>query len=321
MKRDYTIQRGTLDGVEAFVRVAERRSFRGAAADLGVTPSAVSQAVRALEARVGIALFTRTTRSVGLTEAGERFLERARPAFQEIVAASDAARELGAKPSGLLRIAVPRAVVPLVLQPLLASFCAAYPDVAVEIAASEKLVDLAKDGFDAGIRMGELIAGDMVAIRLTPSFRLIVVGSPAYFARRGRPQTPADLAAHSCIRLRRSNGALATWRLKERRGLIELAVSGSLIVHDFPTMLDAALGGAALAQVPEPVAAEHLASGRLEEVLAKHAPSTSGVFLYFPDRKQVLPKLRAFIEHARSFTAAGQNESSKASSRRSRSRA
>lgn len=318
MKHDYTNQRGVLDGVEAFVRVAERRSFRGAAADLGVTPSAVSQAVRALEARVGIALFTRTTRSVGLTEAGERFLERALPAFQEIVVASDAARELGAKPSGLLRIAVPRAVVPLVLQPLLASFCAAYPDVAVEIAASEKLVDLARDGFDAGIRMGELIANDMVAIRLTPPFRLVVIGSPIYFERCGRPQTTADLAAHSCLRLRRSNGALATWRLKEKRGLVDLAVSGPLIVHDFPTMLDAALGGAALAQLPEPVAAEHLASGRLEEVLAKHAPSTAGVFLYFPDRKQVPPKLRAFIEHARSFAAAWQSESPKVRSQRDR---
>jgi DNA-binding transcriptional LysR family regulator len=329
MKRDYAVQRGTLDGVEAFVRVAERRSFRGAAADLGVTPSAVSQAVRALEARVGIALFTRTTRSVGLTEAGERFLERALPAFQEILAASNAARELGAKPSGLLRIAVPRAAVPLVLQPLLASFSAAYPDIAVEIAASEKLVDLAKEGFDAGIRMGELIANDMVAIRLTPPFRFIVVGSPAYFTRRGRPRTPAELAAHSCIRLRRSNGALATWRLKEGSEMVDLSVSGSLIVHDFPTMLEAALSGAALAQVPEPVAAEHLSSGRLEEALARHAPLTSGLFLYFPDRKQVLPKLRAFIEHARSFTQDRQTEASetakpaktpKAGARRVRSR-
>src|SRR5215469_1165269 len=164
MKHFYTIQRGALDGVEAFMRVAERRSFRGAAADLGVTPSAVSQAIRTLEKRLGIALFTRTTRSVGLTEAGERFLERAQPAFQEIVAASDAARDLGAKPSGLLRLAVPRGAVPRVLRPLLASFCAAYPEVVVEIAASEELVDLARDGFDAGIRLGELIAADMVAV-------------------------------------------------------------------------------------------------------------------------------------------------------------
>lgn len=305
MKQRYTVQRGALDGVEAFLRVAERRGFRAAAADLGVTPSAVSQAVRALEARMGIALFTRTTRSVGLTEAGQQFLERARPAFQEIIAASTAASDLAAKPSGLLRLAVPRAVVPVILRPLLASFCAAYPDVSVEIAASAELVDLAKEGFDAGIRMGELIASDMVAIRLTPPFRLIVVGSPDYFTRAGRPRTPADLAAHACVRMRRSDGALANWRVQEGDHPIDLAVSGPLIVHDYPSMLDAALSGAALAQVPQPIAQEHLKARRLEEVLAKYAPSTLGVFLYFPNRKQLAPKLRAFIEHARAFVAKG----------------
>jgi DNA-binding transcriptional LysR family regulator len=303
VKQRYTVQRGALDGVEAFLRVAERRGFRAAATDLGVTPSAVSQAVRALEARMGIALFTRTTRSVGLTEAGQRFLERARPAFQEIIAASSAASELAAKPSGLLRLAVPRAVVPVLLRPLLASFCAAYPDVSVEIEASEELVDLAKDGFDAGIRLGEFIASDMVAVRLTPSLRLVVVASPSYLARAGRPRTPSDLASHACVRMRRSAGALANWRLQDGGNSIDLVVSGPLIVHDYSSMLDAAIGGAALAQVPEPIAREHVTAGRLDEVLGKYAPSTRGVFLYFPDRKQVSPKLRAFIEHARSFVA------------------
>jgi DNA-binding transcriptional LysR family regulator len=303
VKQRYTVQRGALDGVEAFLRVAERRSFRAAAADLGVTPSAVSQAVRALEARMGIALFTRTTRSVGLTEAGERFRERAQPAFQEIIAASTAASDLGAKPSGLLRLAVPRAVVPVVLRPLLASFCAAYPDVSVEIAASEELVDLAKDGFDAGIRLGEFIASDMVAVRLTPSFRLIVVGSPDYLARAGRPRIPSDLASQACARLRRSGGVLANWRLQDDGSPVDLVVSGPLVVHDYPSMLDAALAGVALAQVPEPIAREHVLAGRLREVLAKYAPTTLGVFLYFPDRKQVSPKLRAFIDHARTFAA------------------
>jgi len=264
----------------------------------------VSQAVRALEARLGIALFTRTTRSVGLTEAGERFLERVRPAFQEIVGASDTARDLGAKPSGLLRLAVPRGVIPRVLRPLLVSFCAAYPDVVVEIAASEELVDLARGRFDAGIRLGELIAGDMVAVRLTPSFRLVVVGSPAYFARHGRPRTATDLARHACLRMRRSDGAVAHWRLQGRRGAVDLAVSGPLIVNDVPTMLDLALDGVGLAQVPAPLAEAPLAAGQLEEVLSRQAPSTAGVFLYFPDRTQVLPKLRAFIDHVRSFTAA-----------------
>ena len=315
MKQRYTIQRGALDGVEAFLRVAERRGFRAAATDLGVTPSAVSQAVRALEARMGVALFTRTTRSVGLTEAGQRFLERARPAFQELIAASNAASDLAAKPSGLLRLAVPRAVVPVLLRPLLASFCAAYPEVSVEIAASEEMVDLAKDGFDAGIRLGEFIASDMVAVRLTPSFRLIVVGSPSYLARAGLPRVPADLASHACVRMRRSGGALASWRLQDDGQPIDLMVSGPLIVHDYSSMLDAALAGAALAQVPGPIASEHVTEGRLTEVLGKYAPSTLGVFLYFPDRKQASLKLRAFIEHARAF-AASRDEDGKGPRRR-----
>jgi DNA-binding transcriptional LysR family regulator len=296
--------------------VAERRGFRAAAVDLGVTPSAVSQAVRALEARMGIALFTRTTRSVGLTEAGQRFLERARPAFQEIIAASNAASDLAAKPSGLLRLAVPRAVVPVVLQPLLASFCAAYPEVSVEIAANAELVDLAREGFDAGIRLGELIASDMVAVRLTPSFRLVMVGSPDYLARTGPLRVPADLAAHACVRMRRTDGAFANWRVQDGNRLIDLVVSGPLIVHDYPSMLDAALSGAALAQVPEPIAREHLESGRLEEVLSRYAPSTLGVFLYFPDRRQLSPKLRAFIEHARAFAQSQQHRNERGSNRR-----
>jgi DNA-binding transcriptional LysR family regulator len=314
VKQGYTIQRGALDGVEVFLRVAERRGFRAAAADLGVTPSAVSQAVRALEARLGIALFTRTTRSVGLTEAGQRFLERTRPAFQEIIAAGEAASVLGAKPSGLLRLAVPRAVVRVVLRPLLAAFCAAYPEVTVEIAATEELVDLARDGFDAGIRLGEFIAADMVAVRLTPPLRLIVVASPSYLGRAGRPRIPADLASHACVRMRRSAGVLANWRLRDNDHQLDVVVSGPLIVHDYSSMLDAALAGAALAQMPEPIAREHVAAGRLEEVLGEYASSTLGVFLYFPDRKQVSPKLRAFIDHARAFVVS--RESSKNPRRR-----
>src|SRR5437764_14472070 len=154
MKQNFTVRQGALDGVEAFLSVAQHRSFRQAAAALGVTPSAISQAVRALETRVGAALFIRTTRSVGLTEAGEKFLSRARPAFEELVAASEAARELGQRPAGLLRLSVPPAVVPVLLEPLIASFCQAYPEIGVEIAASEESVDLAAHGFDAGIRVG-----------------------------------------------------------------------------------------------------------------------------------------------------------------------
>jgi DNA-binding transcriptional LysR family regulator len=303
MKQPYTVVRGALDGVEAFLRVAARRSFRQAADDLGVTPSAISQTVRALEARLGVALFARTTRSVGLTEAGERFLEHARPAFDEIVAAGDAARGMAERPSGLLRLAVPRAVVPLLLQPILASFAEACPEVVVEIVASEELVDLARDAFDAGIRLGEFIASDMVAVRLTPSFRYAVVASPAYLDRRGRPQRVQDLAHHSCIRLRRSGGVVAPWRLVDDGRSIELAVRGPLVVNDFPTMLGAALGGVGVAQVPEPVAAQDVLQGRLEEVLGTCASHSPGVFLYHSGRRQVLPKLRAFIDHVRRHSA------------------
>jgi DNA-binding transcriptional LysR family regulator len=300
MKQDFTVRQGALDGVEAFLAVAQYRSFRRAAAELGVTPSAVSQAVRALETRVGVALFARTTRSVGLTEAGARFLARAKPAFEELVAASEVARGLGLRPSGLLRLSVPRAVVPLLLEPLIASFCQAYPEVEVEIATSEALVDLATGGFDAGIRLGQFIAADMVAVRLTPPFRLLVVGSPTYLARAGRPKRVDELRQHSCIRLRRSNGAIALWSLDDNGRAIEVAVSGPLIASDFPTMLGAAIEGIGLAQVPEPIATKHLVAGRLVSVLERIAPLAPGVFLYHSGHRQVLPKLRAFIDHVKS---------------------
>lgn len=299
MKRNFTVRHGALDGVEAFLGVAKHRSFRAAAAELGVTPSAISQAIRALEARVGAALFIRTTRSVGLTEAGERFLSRAKPAFEELVAAGDVARDLGQRPSGLLRLAVPRAVVPILLEPLVASFCQAYPEVEVEIAASEKLVDLAAEGFDAGVRMGQFIAADMAAVRLTPPLRFIVVGSPAYFSRCERPECLDDLRRHACLRLRRSNGGLAPWSFDDSGHAVGIAVSGPLIANDFPTMLGAAVEGVGLAQVPAPIAADLLSAGKLVQVLEAFAPMTPGVFLYYPDRRQVMPKLRAFIDHVK----------------------
>ena len=222
MKQNFTVRQGALDGVEAFLGVAQHRSFRKAAAELGVTPSAISQAVRALEARIGAALFIRTTRSVGLTEAGERFLTRAKPAFEELVAASAAARELGQRPAGLLRLTVPRAVVPILLEPLIASFCQAYPDIEVEIDASEELVDIAADGFDAGIRLGQFIAADMVAVRLTPPFPLVVVGSPNYLRRREAAGTHRRFARAACLRMRRSNGSIAPWSFLDGNKAIEV---------------------------------------------------------------------------------------------------
>lgn len=305
MKQNFTVRQGALDGVEAFLSVAQHRNFRRAAAELGVTPSAISQAIRALEGRVGASLFIRTTRSVGLTEAGERFFARARPAFEELVAASGAARELGQRPAGLLRLTVPRSVVPILLEPLIASFCQAYPEIEVELAASEELVDLAAGGFDAGIRMGQFITPDMIAVRLTKPLPLIVVGSPAYLARSGRPEHPDDLRAHACLRLRRSNGALASWLLTDNGRSVEIAVSGPFIAYDYPTMLGAAVEGVGLAQVPAPLATGAITAGRLVRVLEQFSQMTPGVFLYYPGHRQIMPKLRAFIDHVKSRPAPG----------------
>ena len=300
MKQNFTVRQGALDGVEAFLSVAQHRNFRRAAAELGVTPSAISQAVRALEARVGAALFIRTTRSVGLTEAGSQFLSRAKPAFEELVAASDVARDLGQRPTGLLRLTVPRAVVPILLEPLIASFCQAYPEVEVEIAAGEELVDLAAKGFDAGVRLGQFVATDMVAVRLTQPFPFVVVGSPDYFRRHKRPERIDDLRQHACLRIRRSNGSIAPWSLVDGNKTVEAIVSGPLIAHDFPTMLGAAAEGLGLAQVPAPIAASLMKTGKLVQVLKAFAPTTPGVFLYYPSRHQMMPKLRAFIDHVKS---------------------
>lgn len=302
MKQNFTVRQGALDGIEGFLSVARHRSFRKAAAELGVTPSAMSQAVRVLETRMGVALFVRTTRSVGLTEAGEQFLSRAKPAFEELVAASEAVHDLGQRPAGLLRLTVPPAVVPILLEPLIASFCQAHPDVEVEIAANPELLDMAAEGFDAGIRFGQYIAADMVAVRLTPSFPLAVVGSPDYLRRKGRPERIDDLREHACIRIRRSNGAIAPWSFVDDNGFgdsrpIEAVVAGSLIVHDFSAMLGAAIEGAGLAQVPEPITVGPVQAGKLVRVLEPFAPMAPGMFLYYPGRHQMTPKLRAFIDH------------------------
>src|ERR1700753_3656981 len=228
MKQNFTVRHGALDGVEAFLAVAAHRNFSKAAAELHVTASAVSQAVRTPGARLGAALFIRTTRSVGLTEAGERFLSRAKPAFEELVAASEVVRDLGQRPAGLLRLTAPRAVVPILLEPLIASFCQACPEVEVEIAASAALVDIAAEGFDAGIRLGQFIEADMIAVRLTPSFPLIVVGSPDYLRRRHGPELIDDLRRHACLRMRRSNGSITPWSFVSGNEAVEVIVSGPL---------------------------------------------------------------------------------------------
>ena len=299
MKRNFTVRRGALEGVEAFLATAKHRNFRRASDELGVTPSAVSQAVRSLEGRIGAALFFRTTRSVGLTEAGQRFFDRAAPAFAELIAAAEGARDLGQRPTGLLRLAVPRGVVPLILEPVIASFCEAYPEIELEIAASDEMVELAASGFDAGIRLGQFIAPDMVAVRLTQPFPFVIVGSPDYLESHGRPERPENLRNHACLRIRRSNGAIAPWTFVDGNESIDAIVSGPLIAHDYPTLIGAAQRGIGLAQVPEPLAAGSIREGRLEAVLAGFTLITPGVFLYHLGRRQVLPKLRAFIDHVK----------------------
>jgi len=297
MKNAFTIHRDQLDGVIALLRVAERRSFRAAAAELGVSPSAISQTIRGLEARLGVALLTRTTRKVGLTEAGQRFIERARPAVAEIQGAFEAARSLGEEVTGLLRLTMPRTLVPFLAEPVLTGFRAAHPALQIEIFAEDGLSNIIADGFDAGIRLGELLEADMVAVRLTPPFQFSVVGSPAYFARHGRPQRPEDLHRHACIGTRQTpQGPIYRWEFVEGNRAFNMAVAGPVIVNSGGLNLMAAEMGIGLAYTAAPVAQEQIADGTLEPVLEEFCAGTPGLFLYYPSRAQALPKLRAFVQ-------------------------
>lgn len=290
------MRRHDLDGLVALLTVAEKRSFTAAAALLGVTPSAISQAVKALEARAGIALLSRTTRDVAPTEAGQRFIATARPAVEDILSAFREAARLGDRPSGLLRLNVPNVVLPGLVEPLLAPFCESYPEVQVELHVSDGLANIVADGFDAGIRIGELIAADMVASPLTGAFGLAVVGAPDYFARFGRPQRPEDLKRHRCINFRLSGGGLYHWEFEEEGRAFSLSVDGPLIANSGAVMLDAARRGLGLAYVLEPVVEALCRAGELERVLEPFCPQTPGFFIYYPSRHQVMPKLRAFID-------------------------
>ncbi|WP_127071986.1 LysR family transcriptional regulator [Pelagibacterium lentulum] len=305
MKKNFTIVPGGLDGTMAFLKVAEKRSFRAAAIELGISPSAVSQAVRKLEDKVGVALVARTTRSVGLTQAGQRFLERAGPAMAEMEAAFEVAHALGATPSGLLRLTVPRAVVGPLIEPVLPDFCAQYPEIQVEIVADSGLVDIVDGGFDAGIRLGELVHADMIGLRLTPAFQYCIVGAPSYFARWGIPEKPSDLRAHRAVNFRQPNsGAIYRWEFVQEGEDIEVSVDGPLTVNDEALMLNMALEGIGLAYIAAPLVQQHLKAKRLRSVLELYCPESPGLFLYYPSRAQTLPKLRAFID----FIAARRSE-------------
>jgi DNA-binding transcriptional LysR family regulator len=297
MKKPFTIGRDQLDGVIAVLRVAERRSFRAAAEELGVSPSAISQTIRGLEARLGVALLTRTTRKVGLTEAGQRFVDRARPGVAEVLAAFDAAQSLGEEVTGLLRLNMPRSLVPFLAEPILMDFRTAHPALQIEIFAEDGLTNIIAEGFDAGIRLGELVEADMVAVRLTPPFRFSVVGSPSYFVRHGRPLRPEDLRHHACIGTRNTpQGPIYRWEFVEGNRAFDMAVAGPVIVNSGGLNLMAAEMGVGLAFTAAPAAQDQIAAGLLEPVLEEFCAGTPGLFLYYPSRAQALPKLRAFIQ-------------------------
>lgn len=293
------MDRDLLSHLPVIVAVARRGGFALAAAELGMSPSAVSHAVRLVEERIGQPLFARTTRSVSLTEAGKALVDTAAPALQDIADRMDRIRAIKGRPSGLLRLNVPNIAVPLAVTPVVAAMAERYPDVTIELLTDQGLVDIVGEGFDAGIRLGEMIAQDMVTVRLTPPFNAMIVASPAYVGRHGRPRGVADLSDHNCIgyRLVRS-GALYRWDLTEDGKDVVAETKGTVIVTDSLAAIDLALAGVGLTYVFEPLVRAELAAGRLVQILPQTAIEEPGLFLYFPRRASTAPKLRAFIDTA-----------------------
>lgn len=283
-----------------FVAVAKHLSFRKAADSLGVTASALSHAVRSIETRIGVRLLNRTTRSVSLTEAGERLYGRVTPAFRDIQDAIEDLNSFRDRPAGLLRINAARMACHLALLPVMASFSAKYPDVSIEIAADNALTDIVGQGFDAGVRFGEALALDMVAVPLGPRMRFAVVGSPDYFARHDKPVTPYDLRSLPCIRYRFDSGQYYRWEFERGAEEMEVEVGGPLTVGDQDLMLRPALDGMGLAYLFEHQVTEQLKAGRLVQVLEDWCPYYPGFFLYYPGRRQLPAVLRAFVEHVKS---------------------
>jgi DNA-binding transcriptional LysR family regulator len=289
--------REDLSGLTALLLVADKRSFTAAAAELRVTPSAVSQGVRAIEERLGVRLLQRTTRSVSLTEAGTRFVAQLRPAMSAVYAAFESLEEVRGRPAGTLRLNVPRLASTSVLEPLLAPFLAAHPEVRLDVTIDDAFTNIVDKGFDAGIRLGEMLDKDVVALRITGDMRSAVVGSPAYFKARGKPKHPRDLHAHDCINYRRiATGTIYRWEFTDEGRDLSIAVDGRVTTNDPEIMLRAALDGAGIAYLMEHSVLEALATKRLVRVLGSYCPSFPGLFLYYPSGKQVPPKLRALIE-------------------------
>jgi DNA-binding transcriptional LysR family regulator len=279
--------RENINDLIAFLTVARERSFTRAAAQLGVSQSALSHTVRGLEERLGVRLLTRTTRSVAPTQAGERLLRTAGPRLEEIEAELEALSEFREKPAGTIRITAGDHVTETILWPKLAKFLPDYPDIKVEIALDQALTNIVEQRFDAGVRLGEQVAKDMIAVRISPDIRFAVVGAPSYFADRPLPVTPQDLVGHTCINLRLPTlGGLYAWEFERDGHELAVRVDGQLVFNGIFQVLNAALDGFGLAHVPEDMAQPHIAAGRLRRVLEDWCPLWTGYHLYYPSRRQ-----------------------------------
>ena len=288
-----------LNGLLALKTVAETRSFSVAARRLGVSASAVSQTIKALEGRLGVALIARTTRSSSLTEVGRRFLERAGPAIDQILSALEEAESDGKAASGLLRLNLPRHAYPLHIAPLIASFTRKHPEITVELYFEDHRSDVVGQGFDAGIRPSDILAQDVAVIKLTGPIRYVAAASPAYLDRNGRPRHPRELSAHNCLCTRLDTRIYDHWEFEETGREFSVAVKGSLIMNDPSMMEDAAARGEGIVYMPEHLVRERMAKGDLEIILGDYASRSDGFYLYYPKPAQALPKLRAFIEHVK----------------------
>jgi DNA-binding transcriptional LysR family regulator len=292
--------RADLNAIAAFLAVARERSFTRAAAQLGVSQSALSQTLRGLEAQLGIRLLTRTTRSVAPTEAGDRLLRAAGPRLDELDAELAALSALRDKPAGTIRITAHDHAVKAVLWPGLEKLLPDYPDIKVEIVIDYGLTDIVAERFDAGVRTGEMVAQDMIAVRIGPDMRSAVVGAPSYFASQPEPKTPQDLTAHRCVNLRLpTHGGLYAWEFEKDGRELRVRVDGQFVFNATAPMIDAAMAGFGVAYVPEDSVAAQLADGRLIRVLADWCPPYSGYHLYYPSRRQPTPAFALLVDALR----------------------
>lgn len=298
------MSKAPLPDLISFATVARLRSFRRAAAELGVSPSALSHALRGLEERLGVRLLNRTTRSVTPSEAGQRLLARLSPALRDIDDALEDINDFRATPVGTLRLNVPRSAAHMLLAPLVSRFLAAYPQMRVELITDDSLIDIVAAGYDAGVRFGESLQGDMVAVPLGPPQRLAVVASPKYLKQHGVPKTPHDLAAHNCIRHRFPGGRLYHWEFERAGVALPMEVDGSLTLGEQELMLRAAEDGVGIACVFEGQAQSRLAARRLRRVLEDWCAPMPGFYLYYPSRRQMPAGLRAFVDLVRESNGA-----------------